>query len=200
MPSKPLLRWCLVALQSVVIRRCRPWLEVRPLLHPLLDAVPGDVAKGTSLLDDPPLVGVVEVRAVDPALAAVHLLARFGLVVQWVVLALLPAMTFSTRRVVRAAIKIIHDEIGALPVRAGDRLVGEYVWLAAVVLPVVGVDARRLIVFREIERTPLGFEVEDVEVLIALQQMDQLNRDIRFAVREAAEGSVLTFIEVVRVE
>jgi hypothetical protein len=42
---------------------------------------------------------------------------------------------------VGASIFIVADEIGGLSVWAWDWLVGNFIWLSSVVLPVVGIDA-----------------------------------------------------------
>ena len=137
---------------------------------------------------------VVVVGAVLLPLALAPELARVFLVVQRVVLALLPPVALRADRVVRAAVHVVDDEVGRLPVGAGHRLVGEDVRLPAVVLPVVRVDARRLVVLGEVEGASLRLEVEDVEVVVAGEVVDQLDRDVLLRVREGAEVPVLALV------
>ena len=47
-----------------------------------------------------------------------------------------------------------------------------HVRFSSVVLPVVRVDAERLVVLREVEGTPDSLEIKHVEIVIVLQVVD----------------------------
>lgn len=137
--------------------------------------------------------------AVGALFAALLLRARLDLVVPGVVLQLLPAVAVLAGKLVLAPVAVVDDVVVGLPVRAGNRVIEIDVRLSPVVLPVMRVDAEGLIVLRQIEGAPNGFEVEHVEVIVVLEVVDQLDDDIVFAVREAAVSAIVAVLDVVRV-
>jgi hypothetical protein len=77
---------------------------------------------------------------------------------------------------------------------AGDRVVEVDVRLAAVVLPVVRVDAEGFVVPREIIRAPHRLVVEHIEVRIKRVVVNQLDLDVLLRVRKRAVLPILALV------
>ena len=107
------------------------------------------------------------VGALETLEALVTLLTRLGLVYEWMEELLFPAMAHLAVLEAFAALFVTSDEGAALPILTQIYLVGEQVRAAPEVLEVVGVHALRLVVLL-VEGTPLGLEIEHVEVKVRL--------------------------------
>lgn len=152
-------------------------------------------------LDDAPLVVLEVIVAAHEILSALALLAGQRLIEKRMVDLLLPAVAASTERLERTPLVVIANESSRLPVLAKiPRIVIEEVRLAAEVLPVVGVDALRLVVLVVLERAPLGLEVENEKVLIARVSMDEPRLDVKLRVSEGAELTVGTLLKLAGAE
>ena len=136
------------------------------------------------------LVGVLFLRVV----------AENGLVDHGVENLLLPAVVLAAVALELAALLVLADEVAGLPRLAHlEGIVLEEVGLAAEVLPVVRVDALRLVVLGVVG-APLRLEVEHVELLVARHLVDQRRLDVLVAVREGAELLVLALLQRLRAE
>ena len=136
------------------------------------------------------LVGVLFLRVV----------AENGLVDHGVENLLLPAVVLAAVALELAALLVLADEVAGLPRLAHlEGIVLEEVGLAAEALPVVRVDALRLVVLGVVG-APLRLEVEHVELLVARHLVDQRRLDVLVAVREGAELLVLALLQRLRAE
>jgi len=108
------------------------------------------------------------------------------------VLLLLPAVGEQTVVLILAALSVLVDEAVGTPLLAEVLGVVEYVGLAAVVLPVVGVYARLAVVVILTIGAPDCFEVEDIEIIIRQVLLNKLDRELISRVSEAAVVSILT--------
>lgn len=108
-------------------------------------------------------------------------------------------MTFAAFLLERTAVLIINDKVCGLPIGAGQRIILKRLRFPSVILPVMRVNAERLIVLGEIEWTPDSLEVEHVEVIIVFEVMDEIYRDIVLVMSKRAERPVLTKLETVRI-
>lgn len=124
------------------------------------------------------------VITVGGALAGVGTLQ--SLVGEGVELLLLPSVVAGALTLARAPLMVVANEFSLFPGVALLRgVVGEQVWPSAEVLPVVGVDAVRFVVFFVVD-APLCFEVEHVEVVVAVHFVQQWRLDVFVGVREGA--------------
>ena len=142
-------------------------------------------------------------RALDPSgallLGGLVLRTRLGLVEQWVVLLLFPAMAVMAAGHALAPLVVLGNEGPWSPVLAVDAaVVREEVGLPSEVLPVVSVDALSLVVLLVVW-TPLGLEVEHVEVSVLLHLVDESHSQLLGAVSERAVVTVLALVEVLGV-
>ena len=80
-----------------------------------------------------------------------------------------------------------------------DGLVAVVGGLPPEVLPVVRVDAQRLVVLGEVEGAEHRLVREDVEVVVEHQVVDELDQDLVLGVREGAVLLVVAGLDVVRV-
>lgn len=120
--------------------------------------------------------------------------ARHCLVHHWVEDLLFPSVIPTAIALQRTALLIFPNEISGLPSLTNlERIVGEQLGLSPEVLPIVSVDALRLIVLR-VEGAPLRFEVKHVELLIARHLVDQWRLNVRVSVRKGTELFVFTFL------
>ena len=109
-----------------------------------------------------------------------------GLVGEGVELLLLPSVVAGALTLTRAPLVVVADEFALLPgVALLGGVVGEQVRASAEVLPVVGVDAVRLVVFFVVD-APLCFEVKHVEVVVSVHFVKQWRLDVFVGVRKGA--------------
>lgn len=124
-------------------------------------------------------------------LGAFTLLAGQRLIEEWVIDLLFPAVTVGTECFQGAPLVVVSNEGTCLPVLAKvARVVVVELWLATKVLPVVRIDALRLVVLTVLEGTPLRLEVEHVEFLVAWVVMDQAGFDLHLRVGKRAELAI----------
>ena len=100
-------------------------------------------------------------------LGARALLTLVHLVVEWMVHLLLPAMTPCTIALQRTSFVVLTDEGTCLPVLTEvPCVIVEQVWLAAEIVPVVGVDTLGLVVRFDVG-APLSLKVVHIKRPIA---------------------------------
>ena len=99
----------------------------------------------------------------------------------------------------RTAVGVVNDIVVKLPIGATDWSVVEKVGFSSEILPIMRVDALRLVVRQRAKRTHHGLELEHEEIVVLLQTMQQLYQDLLLMMREGAELTVLAVIGIVRV-
>ena len=98
----------------------------------------------------------------------------------------------------RAATLVVQDYLVILPSFAWRVIIHVFVGASTEVLPIVGIDTERLVVLREVERTPDCLVVEHVEVVVEVIVMDQIDYDLMLAMREGTVVKVFAVVGVVR--
>lgn len=103
---------------------------------------------------------------------------KYCFINHWVEDLLFPSVIPTTVCLQWTTFFVLADELARLPSFTGfKRVVFKEVWLAAEVLPVVSVNALRLVVLCVVG-TPLGLKVEHEEVLVACHLVDQRCLDV----------------------
>lgn len=108
-------------------------------------------------------------------LAGVAMKTRLDLEEVRMELLLLPPVAELTPVVILAPVFIGRNELLGMPVRAHVLAIGEDRRLAAVVLPVVGVNAHIPLMIILSVGTPYGLEVKDIEIHIGLELLYELD-------------------------
>ena len=85
-------------------------------------------------------------RTVTTLLTCATVLTRFGLVIQRVILVFLPPMTLLAVRPLGTTVIIIPYEVGGLPLGARHILIIDLLWLPAIILPIMSVNAETAVV------------------------------------------------------
>lgn len=122
--------------------------------------------------------------------------AWIHLVIQRMILLFFPAVAGTAPIFILTTIRIRSDEVIDLPVLAELLLVGEYLRLAAKVLPVVSIDTP-FFVMVVAPRAPYRLEVEHIEVwILRLDLMQEVNCNFVFGMGEGAHLSIFTVLHI----
>lgn len=122
--------------------------------------------------------------------------AKVSFVEQGVEDLFLPAVEFGAKALQLAALLVLADEVAGLPLLAhGVGVIVEQMGLAAKVLPVMRVNALRLVMLLVVG-APLSLEVKHVELLLPGHLVDERRFDVRVRVGEGAELFVLAGLGV----
>lgn len=117
-----------------------------------------------------------------------------------VVFLLLPAMGKATLVLLLASLAVRRDDSIRVPVRAHFRLISVQLWLAPIVLPVVGVDTGLAVMVILAVRAPHCLEVEKVKVHVYRVLFNKFNRYLALAVCKRTKLLVLTRILLISVQ
>ena len=131
--------------------------------------------------------------------AFISCFAWFDFIGEWVELQFFPAMTLHALDSIVASNRIFAYEVSSLPIRTWLGVVFKNIRFSSEVLPVMCINAERLVVLGQIERAPHGLVVKDEKVDIENIVVDKFCFYLILCVSKRAEFTVLAFIKLIRV-
>ena len=106
--------------------------------------------------------------------------------------------TFAIKAIL-TCVTVVNYLILSIPLGALMILIRVEVWLSAVVLPVVSIDALLAIMVLFLVWTPLSFEMKRIKVVVPVKSLNQVDWDLWFVVSESAILSILASFWWIRI-
>ena len=91
------------------------------------------------------------------------------------ILKFLPTVATFAIKAILTCVTVVNYLILSIPLGALMILIGVEVWLSAVVLPVVSIDALLAIMILFLVWTPLSFEMKRIEVVVPVKSLNQVD-------------------------